>query len=104
MFTKLQDDTNIVGYADANWINEQDVISKYGVWFQLSEITIYWRSHKWEIISHSSAKATLVALTDAAKDARYLDMLLNQEIGIEIQLSITIHKDSIACIAIALTS
>ena len=42
-----------------------------------------------------------MALTDAAKEAKYLDMLLNHEIGIGIQLPITIHEDNEACIAIA---
>ena len=69
--------------------------------FKLYGNTIYWRSNKQDTISLSSAEAELVALTDAAKEARYLDMLLNQEIGIKIQLPITIHEDNEACVAIA---
>ena len=98
---KSHNNTDIVGYADANWTNEQDGKSRSGVLFKLYGNTIYWRSNKQETISLSSAEAELVALTDAAKEARYLDMLLNQEIGIGIQLPITIHEDNEACIAIA---
>ena len=101
IFNKIQDAADIVGYADANWTNEQDGKSRSGVLFKLYGNTIYWRSNKQDTISLSSAEAELVALTDAAKEAKYLDMLLNHEIGIGIQLPITIHEDNEACIAIA---
>ena len=55
--------------------------------------TIYWKSNKVKIISLLSAKAKLVALTDAAKEPRYLDMLLNRNFEIGIQLPITIHGE-----------
>ena len=67
IFTKNQKSIDIIGYADANWTSEQDGKSRSGVLFKLYGNRIYRRPNKQDIISFSSAKAELVALTDAAK-------------------------------------
>lgn len=48
----------------------------------------------------STAEAEIVAFTDAAKEARCLDMLLNQELKLGIELPITIYEDNEVCLAI----
>lgn len=48
----------------------------------------------------STMETEIVAFPNAAKEAGYLDMLLNQVVKLGIKLSITIYEDDEACIAI----
>lgn len=100
VFNKSPESLNLVIFADANWINEKDVKFTSGVLFKLFGNKIYWRSSRQDKIAFSTAETEIMAFTDAVKEARYLDMHLNQELKLGIKLPINIYEYNEICIAI----
>ncbi|XP_061477847.1 ubiquitin-like-conjugating enzyme ATG10 isoform X1 [Rhineura floridana] len=61
---------------------------------------IDWSSKKQTMVATSSAEAEYVALSQACNELQWFTMLM-QDLGMEIQLPITVHEDNQTCIKIA---
>ncbi|XP_033253947.1 secreted RxLR effector protein 161-like [Drosophila miranda] len=71
----------VKGFADADWANDKlDRKSYSGYVFFLAGSAFSWTSAKQSVVAMSSTEAEYVALSTAAREAVYLQGLL-QEIG-----------------------
>ncbi|XP_059223057.1 uncharacterized protein LOC131996890 [Stomoxys calcitrans] len=71
----------IIGFCDASWA--QDVNnrkSQSGFCFVLANSVVSWESKKQKVVATSSAEAEYIALTESAKEASYLNYIL-EELG-----------------------
>lgn len=74
--------TNLIGYVDADWANDkQDRRSYTGLVFKLGGSTITWESRKQQTVALSSTEAEYLALSDGAKEGKYIKALLLELIG-----------------------
>jgi hypothetical protein len=69
------DDTPLAGMADSSWEIRH---STSGYTFQMNRCTISWASKKQPTIALSSCEAEVVAATEAAKEAVYLDNFVKE--------------------------
>lgn len=81
------DDTPLVGMSDSSWEVRH---STSGYTFQMNKCTISWASKKQPTIALSSCEAEVVAATEAAKEAVYLDHFV-KELGYKKLQSQPIH-------------
>ena len=91
------DDTPLAGMADSSWEIRH---STSGYTFQMNRCTISWASKKQPTIALSSCEAEVVAATEAAKEAVYLDNFV-KELGYkqgEAQPAIHLSLDNQAAI------
>ena len=72
------DDTPLAGMADSSWEIRH---STSGYTFQMNRCTISWASKKQATIALSSCEAEVVAATEAAKEAVYLDNFVSKSSG-----------------------
>lgn len=74
-FRKSNED--LKGYADADWgSNEDDRRSFTGYAFLLNNAALSWESRKQRTVALSTCEAEYMALTEAAKEAKYLKNFL----------------------------
>ena len=91
------DDTPLAGMADSSWEIRH---STSGYTFQMNRCTISWASKKQPTRALSSCEAKVVAATEAAKEAAYLDNFV-KELGYkqgEAQPAIHLSLDNQAAI------
>lgn len=95
------DDLVLIGYADADWAgNFDEGKSATGYLFYLNDNLISWSTKKQQTTALSSTEAEYMAETEAAKEAMWLKMFIN-ELGYEIKLPITINCDNQGAIRLA---
>lgn len=76
---KKNNNEELTGYCDADWANDAlDRRSYTGYIFTLAGGVISWRSKKQPTVALSSTEAEYMAISDAAKEAVYLGMLLEE--------------------------
>jgi hypothetical protein len=91
------DDVSLHGYSDADWGEcPTDRRSNNGYVFMFNGGVIDWTSRKQSHTASSTAEAELIALNEAAKNAKFLRMLLT-DIGVKIETPIMIYIDSQSC-------
>lgn len=91
----------LVGYADADWGNDQDDRrSISGNVLQVYDATVSWMTRKQATVSLSSTEAEYISLSQAACDAIWLKNLL-EELGVVFHHPIPLFEDNQSCIRIA---
>ena len=98
-YTDCGSSLELVGYSDASFANSIDSRSISGYGFLLSGALISWDAHTQPVVALSTAEAEYMALTDAAKEAIWLKLLL-KELGYP-QGNVKIYEDNQATIKIA---
>lgn len=84
----------LTGYVDADWANCLDDRRSYtGYAFILSGTTISWESRKQRTVALSSTEAEYMALTEAAKEAIYLQRFL-KELGFDELTKVKVYCDN----------
>lgn len=90
----------LVGYSDSSHnINENDGRSTTGHMFYLNDCLITWCSQKQETVALSSCEAEFMAATEAAKQAIWLQELLEEVTERKVQ-KVMIHIDNKSAIAL----
>jgi hypothetical protein len=89
-------DTQLSGYVDASWGNNEDYSSISGYSFFLGKSLISWSSKKQSVPALSSTEAEYVAVTSSVQEALWAKSLL-EELGYQ-QETIPIYEDNEACI------
>lgn len=85
---------SLKGYVDSDWGNcINDRRSYTGFVFFLSHAPITWESRKQRTVALSSTEAEYMGLTEATKEAIYLQRFLT-EIGLKKLSTLTIYNDS----------
>jgi hypothetical protein len=89
------------GYTDADWAGDiLDRKSTSGYFFQLGEGPISWCSKKQPTVALSSTEAEYRVLTEGAKEATWLRLLLNN-LGMFPDSTVMIMCDNMSCMKIA---
>jgi hypothetical protein len=89
----------LVGYADASFAPRRDDRKSIGGYvFMLNGAAITWKAKRQNIVALSSCEAELIALTDAVKEAMWLQKLLEL---FNIQQPLRIYEDNQSTIKIA---
>ena len=96
--TELQGSNPFYGYADTAYANADDYHSTSGYVFLVSSRAITWGSRKQTIITLSSTEAEYVALSEAARETKWLAALY-VELGYQPHGPITILGDNNGSIA-----
>jgi hypothetical protein len=89
---------NLTAYTDSDWAGDKDnrhSVSGYSIF--LNGAVVLWKSKLQKPLALSSAEAEYYALCEAAKDVKYISMVL-RSLGIEIDLPITIYCDNVGAI------
>lgn len=95
------EDEPLVGYADADWGNDQeDRRSISGNVFLVYGATVSWMTRKQATVSLSSTEAEYISLSQAACEAIWLKNLL-KELGVVFGHPIPLFEDNQSCIRIA---
>jgi hypothetical protein len=90
----------LTGYADASWADSDNGrASTTGFLFQLGECTIIWASFAQRAIARSTTEAEYCALSDAAKEAHWIQRVL-LELGAA-QPTTVIYQDNQSCMTLA---
>ncbi|KXJ67790.1 hypothetical protein RP20_CCG012118 [Aedes albopictus] len=88
----------ITGYSDADWAeNRDDRKSHSGFTFKINGGTVSWACRKQTCVALSTAEAEFIALAEAAQEALWLKLLL-QELNDEQR--VVIHEDNQSCLKI----
>jgi hypothetical protein len=88
----------LTGYTDSDWSGDKDnrhSVSGYSMF--LNGAVVLWKSKLQKPLALSSAEAEYYALCEAAKDVKYISMVL-RSLGIEVELPITIYCDNVGAI------
>ena len=97
---KKENITNIVSYSDSDFArNKESRISVYGCIIILDNAPIRWSSKAQRIVTLSSSESYYVALSEAAKEVKFIWMLLKRMI-LEVKLPITVRLDNVGAIFI----
>lgn len=92
VFTKNNEP--LIAYSDADWEGcPMDRLSYTGYVFELSGAAISWKSKKQKTVALSSTEAEYVSLTEAAKEALYLQSIL-YELNLNDWANLTIFIDN----------
>lgn len=92
---------SLIGYSDADWGNcSIDRKSYSGYCFILGGAAISWRSQKQRTVATSSTEAEYISLSEAMKEALYLNRLL-KEVGLLELSKTTLYADNQGAIYIA---
>ena len=89
-----------VGYTDADFASQEHRHSVSGYAFLMHGGAVSWSSKTQAVIALSSTEAEYIASTHAAKEAKWLGMLLS-EIGIEAPWPFPILADNLSAIALS---
>ena len=85
-------------YTDSDYAGDKETrISVTGYILFFMGIPIIWKSKSQKSVTLSSSEAEYVALSEAAKDIKFVYQLLNS-IGIEIELPIVVRVDNVGAI------
>ena len=90
----------IMVYSDSDWAGEADRKSVSGALVKVNGHPITWFSKKQSIVALSSTEAELIALVEAVKRAKYVKQLV-EDLGMEVDLPVTIFGDNQAALLIA---
>jgi hypothetical protein len=91
----------IVIYSDSDYATDpENRLSVSGFVLYLCGVPICWRTKQQRSVTLSSSEAEFVALSEAVKEIRFVYQLL-QEIGIKVELPITVRVDNIGAIFMA---
>jgi hypothetical protein len=99
LFPSTKSELQIEGYVDAAYANNNRSKSTSGYCFLLNGAIVSWKSKCQPVIALSVAEAEYIAATEAAKEAIWWRLFLN-ELGIPQQTTI-LHEDNQACILLA---
>lgn len=100
VFRRARDDMKLVGYSDSSHnVDEDDGRSTTGHVFYYSGSPITWCSTKQETVTLSSCEAEFMAATEAAKQAIWLQDLLEEIIG-KLSEKVTIFIDDKSALAL----
>ena len=92
---------NIVAYSDSDYAGDKDTrISVSGYIIFLNGAPVSWRSKAQRSVTLSSSEAEYVALSEAAKEVKFIYMVLHA-MGFEVKLPITVRVDNIGAIFMA---
>lgn len=98
--TYKRDNETIQGYSDADWASDEDRKSISGYVFTLAGSSISWQAKKQSTIALSTAEAEYAALTQAAKEAIWLQNLL-KDLGMSKYAPRIVNIDNQGTIALA---
>ena len=94
----------IIVYCDADWAGDRQTrISISGFILFFCGVPVLWRSRAQRNITLSSGESEYVSLSDAAKEIKFIYMLL-ESMGIKVQLPIVVRIDNIAAMFMAETA
>jgi hypothetical protein len=95
---------DFIGYSDSDWASDHtDWRSITGYTFTLAGNIISWSSWKQPSIALSSTEGEYMAVTEASREATYLQQFL-LNLGFTINNLITIHVDNLSAIQLALNT
>lgn len=75
-YSKTNDCSILIGYADSDWARDEDRKSTSGYLFKIYNNSVIWRSKKQTCIALSTAEAELVSLCEAVKEMIWIIKLL----------------------------
>jgi hypothetical protein len=88
-------------YTDSDWAGDKDnrhSVSVYAIF--LNDTVILWKSKLQKPLALSSSEAEYYGMSEAAKDVKFVAMIL-EAIGIEIELPIIMYCDNVGAIFMA---
>jgi hypothetical protein len=95
---KLDEKWSMTVYTDSEYAGDKETrISVGGYIIFLLGVPILWKSKAQRAVTLSSAEAEFVALSEAAKDIKFVAQIL-ESMGIEIELPIVVRVDNIGAI------
>jgi hypothetical protein len=89
---------SITVYSDSDWAGDKDTrrsISGYIIF--IMNCPILWRSKQQETVSLSSSEAEYIALSEAAKEIKFIYQVLDS-LGIKVKLPIIVKVDNVGAI------
>jgi hypothetical protein len=92
---------NMVVYTDSDWAGDKDnrrSVSGYVIF--LLGVPILWKSKLQRSVSLSSSEAEYYALSEAAKEIKFIVMIL-KAIEVEVEMPITVKVDNVGAIFMA---
>ena len=99
-FDKSETGWNIVAFSDSDFAGDKETrISIAGFILYLCGVPISWKSKGQKGVTLSSSEAEVVALSEAAKEVKFVFQVL-QSIGIRVTLPIIIRVDNVGAIFI----
>jgi len=97
---KKTGNTNLVGFADADYSNDpNDAHSTSGFIFKTNG-PVLWKSKKQSLTATSTTEAEVIALHEAAKEAVWLSEIVTDMTGSADHRPILISEDNAACLAL----
>src|SRR5271154_1309716 len=95
--------SNEVGYSDADWGRDLDSRrSTTGVVVLLNDVVVVWKSCKQPTVAISTMEAEYMALTDAAKEVKWIRQLFDElHYGITPRPSTILRTDNQGALALA---
>jgi hypothetical protein len=92
---------NMVVYSGSDWAGDiGDHCSVSGYVIYILDVPIMWKSKSHKSVTFSSSKAEYFALSEAAKDVKFIEMVL-QSLRIKSETPVTIKVDNIGVIFMA---
>jgi hypothetical protein len=89
---------NLKVYTDSDWAGDKDTrLSVTGYVLFLMNVPILWKSKAQKSLALSSSEAEYYALSEAAKDIKFVHMLLTS-MGMEVILPIVVKVDNVGAI------
>jgi hypothetical protein len=99
-----QIETSLMGYVDADWAGDKtDYKSQSGYIFFLAGGPVSWMSRKQRLVALSSTESEIIAATEAAKEAKWLEGAL-RELDFPSALPVILREDNLATILLSETS
>ena len=91
----------VEAYSDSDYAGDADTRMSVGGYVLLvNKVPVSWRSKAQKTITLSSTEAEYIALSEAAKEVKYIVQFL-QSMGIKVRLPVIIHVDNIGAIFMA---
>ena len=88
-------------YSDSDWAGDKDTrISVSGYCIFLQDVCISWKSKGQKSVTLSSSEAELVALSEAAKELKFISQIL-KSMKIQIELPIKCYVDNVGAMFMA---
>ena len=88
----------VVGYSDSDFAGDKETrVSIAGFVIYLMDVPISWRCKGMKSVTLSSSEAEYVALSEAAKEIKFIYQLL-RSMGVEVNLPIEVNVDNIGAI------
>ena len=101
---KLEATWDLTMYTDADWAGDKDNrISIGGFVLFLCGVPIMWRSKAQKSVTLSSGESEYVSLSDAAREIKFVIMLL-QTMGVKVELPVKVRVDNVSAIFMAETA